>query len=112
MKQLLIVIPFLLAATCKEPKGGPLIKAHVDTVVVKHQPSPCDTVYIQDTVSALKLVSLQRERDSLLIVSDTLAKRLLHTRLTLNNVKYYVNIVNRNPTQLKFLRGWLNRALE
>jgi len=40
-----------------------------------------------------------------------LARELLNERLVIENAKYYVNIVNRNRTQEKFLLGWMNRAL-
>lgn len=30
----------------------------------------------------------------------------------LGQVRYYMKIVNRKPSQQKFLRGWINRALK
>lgn len=37
--------------------------------------------------------------------------RKLNDSYTLERVKHYVNICNRNQSQNKFLRGWLNRVL-
>lgn len=34
----------------------------------------------------------------------------LHKKLVVENAKYYLNITVRNPSQDKFLRGWMNRA--
>ncbi len=42
---------------------------------------------------------------------DSMAMWLRAARQKLNKINYYVNICNRNPKQDKFLRGWMNRAL-
>lgn len=55
--------------------------------------------------------SLKRSNDSLNVVNNKLGKELLHKKLIIENAKTYLNIVNKNPTQQKFLRGWMNRAL-
>ncbi|OJV50496.1 MAG: hypothetical protein BGO31_14130 [Bacteroidetes bacterium 43-16] len=55
---------------------------------------------------------LNRKIDSMQVTSDTLAARLLHARLMIENARYYLRIANRNTSQQKFLRGWMNRALE
>lgn len=49
--------------------------------------------------------------DSILIVNDTLGKRLLHARLIIENVRFYTNIAYKNPSQRKFLTGWIRRVL-
>lgn len=107
MRYVLFFLVLAAAVSCCVPKQCPPVP---DPVVLR------DTVRIHDTIDNpqlyIQIDALQRQNDSLLIVSDTLAKRLLHSRLTIQNVKYYLNIVNRNPSQLKFLRGWINRALE
>lgn len=61
---------------------------------------------------AVKNKALQRRLDSMKVTSDTLAARLLHARLMIENARYYLRIANRNTSQQKFLRGWMNRALE
>lgn len=49
--------------------------------------------------------------DSLKSVNNKLGKELLHDKQVIQNAKYYLNIANKNPSQQKFLRGWMNRAL-
>lgn len=55
---------------------------------------------------------LQTKVDSMQITSDTLARRLLHARLMIENARYYLKIAIRSPSQDKFLKGWMRRALE
>lgn len=68
-----------------------------------------DSMYLSYKENAERL---QRRVDSMQITSDTLAARLLHARLMIENARYYLRIANRSPSQQKFLRGWMNRALE
>lgn len=49
--------------------------------------------------------------DSIVVVNDTLAKRLLHARLIIENIRFYTNIAYKNPSQRKFLTGWIRRVL-
>ena len=48
---------------------------------------------------------LQRERDSLLLVTKSQGIRL-------ERIKARVNLCNRKPSQRKFLLGWINRAIK
>lgn len=81
-----------------------------DPVVIR------DTVYIPGPTRIVQMPcsydSMIRRYDSLRIVADTVARRLLHSRLIISNVRYYLNITLRNPSQDKFLKGWIRRALE
>lgn len=80
-----------------------------------------DTVFAPDTQCQALLEITARERDSFAKISgksavllrrnDSLHSRLLVADYKLERVGYYLRIVNRNPSQIKFLRGWLNRAL-
>jgi hypothetical protein len=78
---------------------------------------PCpeaQTVYIHDTVPVPFPVpcdndSLYAVIDSMDANIDTLARRLLYAKLALSHVEYYADIVARNPSQAKFIRGWLRR---
>lgn len=110
MKNFIVLILFFLIG-CKQAEIKPIIFAkpletiRVDTVFVVK----IDTVFI--TKSTTNIVQLQKSNDSLKSLNNKLAKDLLHQKLVIENAKYYLNIVNKNPTQQKFLRGWMNRAL-
>lgn len=47
---------------------------------------------------------IQRERDSLLLVTKSQAFRI-------ERVRFYAKICNKKPSQRKFLLGWVNRAI-
>lgn len=82
----------------EEPKA---FEKKVDTVYVHNVQT--DTVFIENML-------YKKQYDSLKVVNDTLAARLLYNKLVIKNAKYYLNITNRNPSQAKFLRGWMNRV--
>lgn len=51
------------------------------------------------------------KNDSLKVLNKKIASELLHKKLIIENAKFYLNIANKKPSQQKFLRGWMNRAL-
>lgn len=58
----------------------------------------CDTVFLTNPV-------LQKKADSLL-------RRTITYDFTMKQLKRYCDIVGKNPTQIKFLRGWVLRAID
>ena len=65
----------------------------------------------KDYDSLIKInTAISFERDSVKIMNSELGQRLLHNKLVVENAKYYLKITVNNPTQDKFLRGWMNRA--
>lgn len=58
-------------------------------------PPKVDTVYIMSTPQI-----------------DSLQERLFVAEYKLGRIKAYKEIVDRNPSQIKFLKGWINRVLE
>lgn len=107
MKNLLFFLLLLTSCVTRVPKSDPPgIEAPAPAVV-----TTSDTVYVP-VAAVCNYDSLLRINDSLMVVTDTLAKRLLHARLVISNVKYYLNIAIRNPSQDKFLKGWIRRAVE
>lgn len=110
MRNFILICIVILLASCtygnhsQESNNHGINKAHL-----VH-----DTIQMHDTI----LVTIQcdytkylRTIDSIQIVNDTLARRLLHSRLVIQNVKYYLNICIQKPSQDKFLKGWIRRAL-
>lgn len=110
MKNLILIFLFLITS-CKQAESKPvIIEKEIDVVRT-------DTVFIPkvDTVYVAKpsvaITQLQKSNDSLKVANNKLGKELLHNKLIIQNAKYYLNIANKNPSQQKFLRGWMNRAL-
>lgn len=106
MKYIVIALLFASCVRNQPVKSENLPESPKTSQIVKFE----DTSILRAPV--INVDSLLRANDSLAVVADTLAKRLLYSRLVISNVRYYVNICNRNPSQDKFLRGWINRAIK
>jgi hypothetical protein len=50
--------------------------------------------------------------DSLNYTIDSLKKKLFVAKFKVERVQYYLDIVEKKPSQQKFLRGWIKRAVE
>ena len=110
MKNLILIFLFLITS-CKQAESKPvIIEKEIDVVRTDTVFIPkVDTVYI--TKPSTATTQLQKSNDSLKVANKKLGKELLHNKLIIQNAKYYLNIANKNPSQQKFLRGWMNRAL-
>ncbi len=43
--------------------------------------------------------------------NDTLSHKLYIAQKQIATTKHYIKIVDKNPSQIKFLKGWINSAL-
>ena len=76
-------------------------------------------VTVKDTISErtniARIIELEHElnlvRDSLNMVKDSLGEDLFIANYKLGRIKYYTNIVDNKPTQIKFYKGWVKRVL-
>lgn len=121
MRNLLLLLITFFALSCKQKVIVPTENMQTTDSVV-YLPSKVVNV---DSIVQVKIDSvtesmrylkqentvLLKRYDSLKSDNNKLAKDLLHQKLVIENARYYLNIVNKNPTQQKFLRGWMNRAL-
>lgn len=73
-------------------------------------------VPITDTTCVDSLIyyreQLRRTQDSLAYVKDSLGEDLFVARYKLGRIKYYTDIVDNKPSQIKFYKGWIKRALK
>ena len=72
-------------------------------------------IHIADTAKIIELENiLQLTRDSLNVYKhDTIMNETeFILRFKLERIRYYTNIVDRNPNQIKFYKGWIKRVLE
>lgn len=66
-----------------------------------------DTIYIrQNNDSLLNIIK------NLRLEQNELKDELFVSNYRIERAKYYLKIVKRNPSQLKFLVSWMNRALD
>lgn len=105
-----LIFAFIMFS-CKPTKDIPIynLEPTKTITVYKTDTIKVDNGYIQKYDSLL--IVKNKEVDSLKIANNKLGKKLLHSELVITNAKYYLNIANKNPSQQKFLRGWMNRAL-
>jgi hypothetical protein len=82
---------------CIEPISDTVAKIP-DTVIAVPAVSNCDSIVTQNAL-------LQKHIDSL-------NNALFGAKYKIERVKYYLAIVNRKPSQVKFLRSWVTRAVK
>lgn len=63
-----------------------------------------------DSLSAENFICLNK-LDSTKNVADSLAAENFRYQYKLGRIKNYINLVNKNSSQSKFLKGWIIRAL-
>jgi len=44
--------------------------------------------------------------------NDSLKTALFNAKFKVEKVRYYIGIVDRNPSQIKYLKGWCKRAIK
>lgn len=79
---------------------------------------PVTTIQYVQVVDSSKIIELenvlQLTRDSLNVYkNDTImSEDEFILRFKLERIRYYTNIVDRKPNQIKFYKGWIKRVLE
>jgi hypothetical protein len=96
MKYIPILLIFLSCCKAPEVQVKERIVVKTDTVYIyrPYEVIKIDTVYLKD----------QRETDSL-------KTKLFIANYKISRVRYYLRICLRNPKQDRFLKGWINRAV-
>lgn len=100
MKYLLIAALFV--CSCRHKYALPDRSIRIDTVFIDKS---------NDSVLLLnkKILSQVEVKEKQI---DSLKEKLFIATYKIERVKYYLNICIKNPTQDKFLKGWIKRAVE
>src|SRR5690606_17969409 len=102
---LLCIVILFASCKCRTDEQKVIYTVVYDTVQI-------DKGFEQKYDSLLVLhQKIASENDSIKAVNKKFANEIVHKRLIIENAKYYVEICNKNPAQDKFLKGWMNRAL-
>lgn len=118
MQLLKIFLPLLLLASCSRQSAPPVasVAGKPDTVFLPAECPPAVADLTTDLFQCQMLLeNATAERDSIARIAgkvDSLYAKLLVVNYKLERVRFYSDIVRRNPSQVKFLRGWINRVLE
>lgn len=108
----IIYILLLSLVSCKsiQTKTVYEIQTKTDTLTVRDTINIIDTFYVEykttDTVFVQNLDTIRLGN------CDSLKERLFVSDYKLQRVRYYLNIAIKNPSQTKFLKGWIRRAIE
>lgn len=102
-----IVILFLFLLVACQPKPAPPLMATDTAGTVLTAP-----VAVLVNVPCPSIDSLFTERMELKRERDSLKTELFLAQFTVTRVRYYLDICLRNPTQDKFLKGWIKRAIQ
>ena len=108
----IIYILLLTFVSCKSVQTKTVyeIQTKTDTLTL------CDTINIIDTFyveyKKTDTVFIQNTDTIILGNCDSLKERLFVSDYKLQRVRYYLNIAINNPSQTKFLKGWIRRAIE
>lgn len=107
MKRLLFII-FIAAVLygCKVDNTPPI--KEIEYITIR------DTIYNSTAVEELVAVKeqLRLTRDSLNYVRDSIGEDLFVAKYKLARISRYVDIVDRNNKNQKYLKGWIKRALK
>jgi len=102
----LIVLFAILAFSCKSDP-------------VKVQTTVRDSVVYRDSLITIQRPDSSMSADSLRVIiaqfkreNDSLKTALFIAQYKVNRVRYYLNICLRNPSQDKWLKGWVLRAIK
>lgn len=115
----LFLFVVLCAISCKPKvnvitKPDAMLRHRFDSISTEFNAAKDSIIYLKN---CLELVESQRDvASSNLNSCDStnvaLRQELFVANYKLGRIKEYCNIVKRDNTQLKFLRGWINRVLE
>jgi hypothetical protein len=115
MKKLLILFVLFSAFSCKHPKAlDQAFNVSSDTNVIIRM----DTIKLkQETTRQQKIcdslvIRINKGIDSLKRENDSLKVKLFLANYKVEKVHFYIKICMNKPSQDKFLKGWVRRAIE
>ncbi len=103
------LIPVLLVffISCGPSKSELEAQSHVKRDSIRLASLVQDSAYCSELV-----LQFRHQNDSLKHLNDTLNTKLFLSEFKVEKVKRYLEIVRRNRSQNKYLRGWVTRAVQ
>lgn len=110
MKLFKIIIGLLMVvaitACCSQPK------TITKTIYVPVTSNNDSLKYAQRIIGLEHYNTLLKDSiDSLKSMNTKIAAESFVANYKLNRIKYYINLVDKKPSQTKFLKGWIKRVL-
>lgn len=98
-----IILIGILVSHCSSPTGGQPIEKIVYVPVE-------DSVAIGENIALREI--LRRTQDSLNAFKNSMSSDEFIAKYKLERIRHYTNIVDKNPKQMKYYKGWIKRVLE
>ena len=108
MRYLFII---LFIAGCSSTKQPSIIPKNIHDTIYIEAPSE-KTASISALINDTVYLHNEKKYDSIYSILRKKNDTLLNERFKIERVKYYTKIVQHNSSQLKFLVGWINRAVK
>ena len=114
MRFLIIIITLFSLSCCKQKTQYGTTLQPTNEIVYLHDTIEILTPFsIVDTICFIYADTICRQKNArLLFINDSLSAKLFQSNFKLERVRYYTNIVRKNPSQIKFYKGWIIRAIE
>lgn len=98
-----VIITAILVSHCSSSTGEQPIE------IVKYVPVN-DSVDIKENILLREV--LRRTQDSLNALKNNMDADEFVAKYKLERIRHYTNIVDKNPKQMKYYKGWIKRVLE
>ena len=98
-----IILTGILVSHCSSPTGEQPIEKIVYVPVE-------DSVSIGENIALREM--LRRTQDSLNAFKNSMSSDEFIAKYKLERIRHYTNIVDKNPKQIKYYKGWIKRVLE
>lgn len=98
-----VILTGIIVSHCAPPTGGQPIEKIVYVPVE-------DSVAIGENIALREM--LRRTQDSLNAFKNSMSSNEFIAKYKLERIRHYTNIVDKNPKQMKYYKGWIKRVLE
>lgn len=98
-----IILTGITVSHCSSPTGEQPIEKIVYVPVE-------DSVSIGENIALREM--LRRTQDSLNAFKNSMSSDEFIAKYKLERIRHYTNIVDKNPKQIKYYKGWIKRVLE
>lgn len=98
-----IILTGILVSHCSSSTGEQPIEKIVYVPVE-------DSVAIGENIALREM--LRRTQDSLNAFKNSMSSDEFIAKYKLERIRHYTNIVDKNPKQIKYYKGWIKRVLE
>ena len=98
-----IILTSITVSHCSPPTGEQPVEKIIYIPIE-------DSVAIGENIALREM--LRRTQDSLNAFKNSMSSDEFIAKYKLERIRHYTNIVDKNPKQMKYYKGWIKRVLE